>query len=142
MRQFTKDQRIKNLLVAIDMVEQLPAKAFVKHLLCWRDNDKWITLRVNEPPCGTQACFGGWIAQHPYFKKLGVKTIGENSEPSIAKPDADPMDVAELLFGDRNLFRSTFDGRRFYPSDCERMSDKKKILARLKQTLEEQLEDA
>ncbi len=52
--------------------------------------------------CGTQACFGGWIAQVPFFQAQGVQSTGAYGSPGMA--DGSLAEVT--LFGDDDLFNT------------------------------------
>jgi hypothetical protein len=83
-----------NLLFAREWWKAIPPEQVVPALAMWR--------------CGTQACFGGWVAQCPYFQAQGVHA-DSNGMPEI---DHDTnwgawkigVDVARVLFGDPTLF--------------------------------------
>ena len=99
----TRNDKIKNCLVMIAEMKELPARAFVRDLGNWS--------------CGGAACLGGWVAQHPHFVKKGVFAVnqddidsrGEFDYYSTGEPYApgyrDSQRLAEDLFGDSNMFR-------------------------------------
>lgn len=61
------------------------------------------------PDCGSTACFGGWVAWWPAFRAQGVTASPDTGEPMMGDPDESfPSIVAEKLFGDRELFKSSY----------------------------------
>ena len=111
------NKQIENCLVAIDMVHSLPPKAFVEDLREWT--------------CGSAACLGGWVAQHPHFQKQGVEPTLDGRPERQGKMT---WELAAELFGHEDLFecRDNFiwgDKEGFLP-------EKKLILRRLKIALE------
>lgn len=97
------DARIENTLVAIDMVNFLPDEAFVRRLEIWRNKGKRV------PHCGTVACLGGWVAQHPYFRAKGVRADRGGAPKLAGNPFSGARQVAMNLFGDSDLFAMRFD---------------------------------
>lgn len=117
MKKQSRNDKIENCLVMIDAVESLPERAFVHDLRDWR--------------CGSAACLGGWVAQHPHFQAKGIKP--DPSDGSITEsgrgPYLDSMDIATELFGDGTMFYS----RKWNERD---FSAKQLALNRLNQALD------
>ena len=112
----TIDKQIRNCLVAIDMVKSLPPEKFTKGLSSWT--------------CGSAACFGGWVAVHPFFKKQGVVRVSEDGSPTfIGSLYGAASEVSRSLFGSYVLF----DYRAW--GELPGLSDKQVVLYRLKRAL-------
>ena len=122
-----RDKWIKNLLVAQAMVMDLPRRKFVRNLSCFV-NDEMAEHGPNH--CGSAACFGGWVAVHPFFQAQGVKQDKEDGAPRMRRaPYA--QQVSNRLFGCDSLFEASFyrGGR----------SEKQEVLWRIKNRLDELL---
>lgn len=120
----SKDKQIENCLVAIDMVKSLPKRAFTPGLFAW-------TSTQRQQHCGSAACLGGWIAQHPHFQKLGVYPDTEDNGAPRTRRNDDPSLVAEELFGNPSMFTPV----DYFPSESyERPGDDEKqvVLNRLR----------
>lgn len=113
MKHQTKDDKILNCLVMIDAVQSLPASAFVPRLGDWK--------------CGSAACLGGWVAQHPHFKAKGVYLTRMDGP---ATDSMDSFDLAPELFGDRTIFYSQAYGEQGYAKQVA-LDRLNKALARL-----------
>lgn len=93
----TKQQR-ENTLDALNVMwPSVPPKNVFPELGGWRMNSGKETI-----DCGTIACFGGWCACWPNFKRQNVKAnpVGAPWMPNCFCPD----DVSERIFGLDLLF--------------------------------------
>lgn len=132
------EKQIENLLQAQAMMEDLPNSALVAGLFCWRANkrkdfdqyDEEIDDKQLLHRCGSAACFGGWVAVHPYFRKLGVRP-GKSGEPAMEGMLV--WDVAHDLFGDSNMFDANCGGGNG--------NDRAVVLQRIKNALADRLEE-
>lgn len=94
---FVTPQQRANALFARDVMwPSVPPANVVPKLAGWR------YARSKAVSCQTRACFGGWVAVHPFFREQGVYA-GESGEPLMYGVVA-PSRVAERLFGDWRLF--------------------------------------
>ncbi len=109
----TTEQQILNLLVARAMFDDIP--------------DEWIVSDLHAWTCGTAACFGGWVAVHPYFKAQGARA---NSYGAPQITGAYRTIEGALFGGDHTLFDSN-DGPR---------SDREEIYHRIETQLNELLD--
>lgn len=128
------EKQIKNLLVAQAMMQDIPARHVTKQLSDWRKGD---AEDVQELKCGTAACFGGWVALHPYFQKQGIRAEMWSGSPySYRTPFSGAFDCSEMLFGEPFMFnsREDFEGS---PAD----SDKTIVLQRIKNALKNRLDE-
>lgn len=90
----TQQQR-DNALEALNVMwPSVPSKNVVRGLQTWREDDEGAA-----PDCGTVACFGGWCAWWPTFRRQGVRTNSYGA-PTHRRL----LDVSEFLFGDGDLF--------------------------------------
>jgi hypothetical protein len=131
----------QNLRTALAMMERITP--FQVNLNDWRqetDNEDIgpgeeapVNLQMDEPTCGTIACFGGWCAWEPAFRELGVQA-GLDGVPRLPRlPGAwcSAWEVAEYLFGDEALFNSaTYDEEDAHENHHEI------VLARINKRLE------
>lgn len=99
----TKQQQLENCIVALWRWAETKPHKVVDRLGSWR--------------CGTQACFGGFVAVWPEFQAQGVRAATPRMRyefgvtpgaPIIARNGvfASEHDVADRLFGERQLFGS------------------------------------
>ena len=97
----TKRQR-KNLIEAKRMWLTVPEKNVVRGLSLWRSlYDK---NRHLAPDCKTIACFGGWCAWWPAFRKQGI--IASRTGGPVFAFGKKSKGVSEVLFGGESLFSS------------------------------------
>lgn len=130
------EKQIENLLQAQAMMEDLPNSALVAGLYCWRAEKRSGFEQYDEDiddeqllhRCGSAACFGGWVAVHPYFRKLGVRP-GKQGEPKMEGRLV--WDVARDLFGDSNMFDANCEGGNW--------NDRAVVLRRIKDALDDRL---
>lgn len=123
-----RDRIIQNLLVAQAMVKDLPSSAFTKHLAFYATS----VLRDFGPhTCGAAACFGGWVAQHPYFKELGIQPDSTGA-PTMRGKGWGARAISLELFGDSFMF----DGAR------TNLPEKQEVLQRIENALNAALEAA
>src|SRR5689334_9841737 len=143
MKWQSKQDQIENCLVAIDMVKQLKPNQLVADLSAWRSPEG----DVCKLGCGGQACIGGWVAVHPFFRKKGVVARGEvdseikaegQDSPWYGEPTTRarkeenrlvPDTIAEKLFGPEGS--SVFDSRHYEEEGTERQV----ALSRLRKAL-------
>ena len=83
-------------------------------LRLWRERitPEMVSVDLNSwgTPCGTTACFGGWLPTWPEFREMGVRRLGATDgylpyyyDYKTGKTRVS-FEVAKLLFGDRHLF--------------------------------------
>lgn len=114
------ERQIENCLVAKAMMDSLPDSAILPRLDDWAN---WEMRDEGPHACGAAACFGGWVAVHPYFKALGV----------IRWRDGSPMlqgrclSVGETLFGVGGMFCGNYS---------HGLSDREEIDRRLRYALD------
>lgn len=101
------DRQIKNCLVAKALMDSLPNKAIYPNLEYWQ-NDKM----ADKGPkgCGAAACFGGWCAVHPYFKRQGVEADSDGAPIFKGDPMSYFKEVSKFLFGDSEMFEANYGG--------------------------------
>lgn len=128
-------QQLHNLLEARDVMwPSVPGGNVLPQLGAWR-NDSVIVDRTNEPPtCGTMACFGGWCAWWPTFRKQGVRSDRTGAPYVERRGGLLPNGVAQYLFG----YEWLFSARGFAYADIgilkrrgERIGDHELVTRRL-----------
>jgi hypothetical protein len=122
------NKQIENLLVAEAMMRGIPNRFIYPRLGDWirGTNEELCELK-----CGAAACFGGWVVQHPHFRKQGVR---QDSDGSPTMPNASwASSVSEELFGDSNLFNS----RELSEGPG---TDKEIVLKRIRRALEDKFD--
>jgi hypothetical protein len=135
----TTTKWLKNLSLSLTEWAKVPEENVVRDLNSWT--------------CGTQACFGGWVAQQPYFQAQGVRVFDPRSKvdryPAL-DGIATVSGVSYELFGYRELFHTReicpldqeillnhAQSRENHipfedePSDSDRLSDRDLVLKRL-----------
>jgi hypothetical protein len=87
---------------------------------------KWTQQKSKNPNCNTIACFGGWCAYMPEFKKLGLyfDVVGFPSIDLICKTSKKPYSIwgsslSYFLFGSFSMFDSREDNLDKFVSDYE-----------------------
>lgn len=132
-------QQFKNLTAAVNFWLKVPRDTVTAGLNTWRSAGAVTT----KPTCGSTACFGGWLPYSPYFSQLGVQRRGRfNPHPVLVENDIivhEMKDVAEHLFGERELFASKFYwsiDRQLVREMGENASDWGLVLMRLAYVLE------
>jgi hypothetical protein len=99
-------------------------------------------LKVNldewQTECGSVGCFGGWVTRDPHFQQLGVRASRIGGPMMLGGVGSG---VAEILFGDRSLFRPRDDhpadhSPYYGPEPPRRMSDHECVTARLQYLLD------
>ena len=89
---------LENLKLAKRKWQEVQPRHVTPGLMFWR----W------ETDCGTLACFGGHLATWPEFQAMGVKVSDAGGRPAYDSLTEDlhleGLDVADHLFGDRELF--------------------------------------
>lgn len=91
MQRFTPQQQLENCKLALRL---------------WKERVKpeQVTKGLNSWTCGTQACFGGWLATWPEFRALGIVPDGQGApiateyETTLASGS-----LSRILFGDRGM---------------------------------------
>lgn len=98
MIKVTAQQR-KNALKARDVMwPSVPAENVTTRLRFWREDEPTSRLK---PTCGTHACFGGWCAWWPAFRKQGIRA---NVAGAPIHRDNHLHSASEILFGHPNMF--------------------------------------
>lgn len=94
-------QQHENLLDALlNMWPSVPPENVYPSLNDWRDTSD--TCGNKKPSCQTVACFGGWCAWWPAFRRQGVRAMDCGAPVT---PDGRTADgVSRLLFGCGDLF--------------------------------------
>lgn len=157
----TKRQRIlrqiENVLVAQAMMAEVPRENIAFGLQAWAEmceDPKFLRMaswnrpmeaecddvpspeKLKEFHCGSAACFGGWCAIHPHFKRQGIQRAW-NGAPEVREPQTKngrvritmyPSEVSEYLFGRSDMFYERMPGE---PAD-----EKVLIERRLKKAME------
>lgn len=125
MNQKFTQQQIDNIEEAIVMWKTVPPENVYPGLDDWRDLSK--ELRADTATCNTVACFGGWCCHWPAFKAQGIKAESDG-RPGLL--DLSGSQVAEYLFGDRDLFLP----RGVHPTDrnSRLVNDHTVVMNRLK----------
>lgn len=119
-----KHDHIGNLLAAQAMVEAMPEGAFVLHLRAWANE----AMKSYGPhACGSAGCFGGWVAQMPFFQAQGIRPCDCGCGMPTYHSDR-WSDPDKVLFGDATLFEAEMDH--------ETGTEKEIILARIRKALE------
>lgn len=94
MKPQTRKDQIENCLVLLAEFEAMSPRKFVPLL--------------NEWHCGSAACIGGWVAQHPHFQAKGVFPAEFEGAPCAAVGRlGDVLSgslLANELFGDLLMF--------------------------------------
>jgi hypothetical protein len=138
-------QQFKNLTAAVNFWLKVPRDTVKRGLETWSTPQG--TGRGGyiyaKPTCGAAACFGGWLPYSPYFERLGVTPRSENEAYPVLRVDGvikyDSKDVAEQLFGERELFASKYYwhvDRALVKEMGENASDWGLVLMRLAYVLE------
>lgn len=159
------ERQIANILIAQALVEDIPDEKWIPGLDSWAAlcDDPSIFLKKIERydreeagcehddvpekvllnQCGTAACFGGWVAVHPYFKRQGVNRSNDGApfygwrtaagEIDFDKEWASASAVARDLFGDEDIFDSMGGDYAHSP--------KKVVKGRLKTALADRLQE-
>lgn len=120
-----KMDRVANLLAAKAMLDELPDAALYPRLGDWANSALVDACRAGakveplkerqsrhsvEHECGAVACFGGWVAQTPYFQKKGVKCDRYDGSPKMGGLGA--MGVSLKLFGNYSMFSARQENER------------------------------
>ncbi len=120
---------IENTLVSIALLKDIPKESVSPDLETWK---KESTV------CGTQYCFGGWLAQVPFFQKQGLmlELHGEDFDGEVVelvntKTGESNTDCSESLFGTDSLFHWRYS-EKFHKEDKKAKNDKDVIRRRLK----------
>lgn len=129
------EKQIENVLVAQAMMQDIPRGAIVKNLGCWRqdhygEDGDVATQDLIQHKCGSAACFGGWVAVHPHFKKQGVKAEWTGAPKFAGGNYYSTFDVSKKLFGNEDMFVPNYSS----------ISDQKVIERRLKDALDDLVE--
>lgn len=114
----TQEKQLENIIVAYALVLATPENRIVRDLGDWSNG---ILRLYGKHHCGSAACFGGWVAQDPYFQAMGIKPdlIGAPTRGGEGTGR-----ISENLFGDFWMF----DPRQEEERDG---TDKQIILRRL-----------
>lgn len=119
------EKQAVNLMVAQAMMQDIPGRHVYPRLFNWSRGN------VEKQTCGSAACFGGYVAIHPYFKKQGVSKDADGAPKMRGIPWA--ADVAARLFGDETLFE--------YQKPWEEGPAKKVVLRRICNALSDRLNE-
>lgn len=129
MRKTTTEEKLKNILIARAMLDDLPNNAIVDGLCDWNTG-----VAVGESPnhCGAAACFGGWVALHPYFREqYGIRSARGDGMANYGQPrtrhEIDTDKISMELFGVSDAFYS--NETRW---SSTRLSDRQLIKKRLR----------
>lgn len=129
MIKVTAQQRA-NLLDALNVMwPSVPKKNVYPNLDNWR-----VDRETTPPTCGTVACFGGWCAWWPAFKKQGVR-VTDGGAPRLMGDGQSfdkPSRVSQRLFGDDGLFACRDYGHDADPDEMARISPHALVTRRLK----------
>lgn len=118
MKTITKDQQIKNCLLALSIWAEVPPRR----------------VKLDSWKCGTHACFGGHMATWPEFQAKGVFPDERDGAPRMMGEDGlnvGTWTVAQHLFGNHELFRVRFG------IDPKRLSDHELVVRRLEDQIVE-----
>lgn len=109
--QVTAQQRANAIEARDVMWPSVPPENVISGLYWWRDG----IGAHQKPDCGTVACFGGWCAWWPSFRRQGV--VADPSGAAVV----DSGDGSSVRFADKHLFGDdhVFDPRRSHPADKE-----------------------
>ena len=94
-------KQFDNLHEALRMWATIPPKNVISDLIYWRESGD-----DSPPTCDTIACFGGWCAWWPAFRKQGL-CADEVGAPCLDVGSGNvygPFGACEALFGRRDLF--------------------------------------
>lgn len=110
MRTLTKQQKVENCLVAINMVHSMHDNRFMRDLGRFA-NRNLIEGGPSDP--GAVGCLGAWCAQHPHFTRYGVYANPDDGSPLHVESLFD-CDVGELLFGEGTMFVAMTEAEHNY----------------------------
>lgn len=116
----TQQQRDNALDALHNMWPSVPPENVFPDLGDWRDAES-----DAKPSCKTVACFGGWCAWWPAFRRQGVRTFASGAPRPIGGGFS--SDVALRLFGSAGLFtrRGMFNADRgFRGTDHELVTNR------------------
>lgn len=120
------EKQIENILVAQAMMQDISNKQLAEELNFWTNEAFDESVKNGTFHCGAAACFGGWCAVEPHFRKQGLKA-NSAGEPVFKDPTLTPSEVSERLFGDFQMFMA----RRWGEEGTERQI----VQARLRHAL-------
>lgn len=111
MRYRLTQQQFKNLTQAVNFWLKVPRDTVKSDLDRWRRTEDGVRVTTsNKPDCGSTACFGGWLPYSSYFSKLGVHPAAAYDAYPVLNATRftsyEGKDLAEYLFGERELFAS------------------------------------
>ena len=121
------ERQIENILVAKAMMDSLPDSAIYPKLDYWNN---WDMVPLGHNHCGAAACFGGWVAVHPHFRKQGI-SIGAGGQPELSRST---YSAAEELFGSCEAGNVSV-----FSPNISRRSDRNEIDRRLQVLLDNRL---
>ena len=75
---FTPQEHLANLKLALECWGRVNPELVTHNLLSYEE----------ETPCGTAACFGGWLPHFPEFAAMGVLRDGFGGQPIWHSPEA------------------------------------------------------
>lgn len=118
-------QQRKNTVEALEVMwPSVPAENVVAGLIDWNEDDTG-----EMPTCKTLACFGGWCAWWPAFRRQGIR-VSINGSPVVIHNIAGKFVLAAYyLFGDSDIF--DVRGHHHADLDTNAMSDHAVVTNRL-----------
>ena len=144
------ERQIENILAAQAMMAEIPDGHIAPNLGSWARMgggrsyvDTPSEEQLCELHCGSAACFGGWVAVTPHFKKQGVRRDEEDGSPFMkVQNENDTVDhlhgseVAKALFGEEYMFNAQMstEGPRSTP---ERLIIERRLQVALSRRLAE-----
>lgn len=126
----TPQQRANARFARDVMWPSIPPENVAPKLGFWakRLNGRRLVPHIAHPvriaTCGTIACFGGWVAQNPYFQAQGVRP-SDDGLPMMTTGTATHYGsgVAFMLFGDAFLFEYANDPGPAHQIVTERLDE-------------------
>lgn len=105
MRKTTNKEKLQNILIARAMLDDIPDSKLIRGLCTWNNSE----MMQDPNHCGAAACFGGWVALHPYFREAyGIRASRGTDDTFHGQPrtryTTDTNRISERLFGIADAF--------------------------------------